>query len=407
MRLRFLFLLLLILPLISSAEINSNSEFSQGETLIASISGDFLENLQKENIFFYREPNVRISLDYDLARINDIYYVYAQLGSLESNLYSMRIEGVRYVENSQLIKEDLVKIFTIKSEIADFRINPGFVITDENFEIKIQNLQNTEISVEIWENKTSSKTGLFSYLLGLFNSKKIIELKPGEIKTIQFNLGEETSFSFLEFSTNILSYSIPVYYFVYETTDSTTQDTTEDTTSDSTTQDTTEDTTSDSTTQDTTEDTTSDSTTQENQTNYYNDSTNTTADSTTNATETTSEENQTINYNETLPEENVTFYYEEPFFEEEEIWEKETIKSASTKTCSEMNGEICNENENCEGTKEYAADAVCCIGKCIEIEKDERGIMIGWILLAQLFCFLLYGFLEKNIKAQKKEKSIF
>ncbi len=35
MRLRFLFLLLLILPLISSAEINSNSEFSQGETLIA------------------------------------------------------------------------------------------------------------------------------------------------------------------------------------------------------------------------------------------------------------------------------------------------------------------------------------------------------------------------------------
>ena len=380
MRLRFLFLLLLILPLISSAEINSNSEFSQGETLIASISGDFLENLQKENIFFYREPNVRISLDYDLARINDIYYVYAQLGSLESNLYSMRIEGVRYVENSQLIKEDLVKIFTIKSEIADFRINPGFVITDENFEIKIQNLQNTEISVEIWENKTSSKTGLFSYLLGLFNSKKIIELKPGEIKTIQFNLGEETSFSFLEFSTNILSYSIPVYYFVYETTDSTTQDTTEDTTSDST--------------------------TQENQTNYYNDSTNTTADSTTNATETTSEENQTINYNETLPEENVTFYYEEPFFEEEEIWEKETIKSASTKTCSEMNGEICNENENCEGTKEYAADAVCCIGKCIEIEKDERGIMIGWILLAIVLLFIVWFFGKKYQSTKKREVNL-
>ena len=62
MKKTILILLLLILPLMTAVEVNMNTEFAQGETLMAKISGNFLEQVEKENILFYRD-HVRIPLD--------------------------------------------------------------------------------------------------------------------------------------------------------------------------------------------------------------------------------------------------------------------------------------------------------------------------------------------------------
>jgi hypothetical protein len=193
---------LLILPLISAVEIDMKTEFTQGETFMAKISGNFLEPIQKENLLFYREGHVRIPLEYDIAKIDDEFYVYALLGTKAPNNYSMSIENARYMSGPEISEENIVKEFTITEEVADFSVNPGFVIEDKGFVIEVQNLQDFKIEVGTSE---EIETG------------DIIELKSGEIKELEFGIGEETSFRFVELKTNNLSYEIPVYVFVSQT----------------------------------------------------------------------------------------------------------------------------------------------------------------------------------------------
>ncbi len=216
MKKTILIFLLLILPLMSAVEVDMKTEFAQGETLMAGISGNFLDYLEKENIFFYRE-HVKIPLEYDLVKIDDQYYVYAQLGDKTPNNYSLRIENIRYMQGVNIIEEDIIKNFIITEDSADFRINPGFIISDESFTIEVQNLQDFKIEIDVKENKTKTGGSLFESLFrDLGGSENSIELFSGEIKDLQFDLGNETSFRFVELSTENMTYEIPVYVFVIE-----------------------------------------------------------------------------------------------------------------------------------------------------------------------------------------------
>ncbi len=208
--------LILILPLMSAVEVDMKTEFSQGETLMAEISGNFLEYLEKENIFFYRE-HVRIPLDYDMAKIDNKYYVYAQLGDKEPNNYSLRIENTRYMQGVNIVEEDIIKNFVITDDLADFKINPGFIIADEPFTIEVQNLRDFKIEIDINENETTTGGGFFESLFNLGTFESDIELFSGEIKNLEFDLGNETSFSFIELKTENITYKIPVYIFVIKT----------------------------------------------------------------------------------------------------------------------------------------------------------------------------------------------
>ena len=84
--------ILLLLPLISAVEFELKTNFSQGETLIAKVSGYFLEPILKENIFFYR-GHVRIPMEYDVAEIGEEFYIYALLSDKSPNNYSIVIKN--------------------------------------------------------------------------------------------------------------------------------------------------------------------------------------------------------------------------------------------------------------------------------------------------------------------------
>jgi len=338
-------LLLLILPLISAVEIDMKDEFDQGETLMAKISGNFLEQVKKENILFYRE-HVRVPLEYDLAKIDNEYYVYAELGNKEPNNYSLRIENVNYMKGATVMDDDLIKEFIITEEVADFSINPGFVITEKEFFIKVQNLRDFKIEIDIDENETETGGSLFESLFkGVQSSDSSVELYSGEIKELEFNLGNETSFRFVELSTENITYSIPVYTFV---TERATRDWGEEDEEDS-------------------------ETTEEDE------------------EETTEEDSETPTGEET----------ETPSEEEEE-----EIKIASTKTCSEMSGIVCGEGEECSVTIEYATDGVCCKGSCNLVEKSNTGKIIGWSMVIIIVVFVLW-FLKTKNKRRKREPNLF
>ena len=90
----------LILPVISGS-INMESNFDSGETIIASVSGNFLDSISRENINFYR-GHVRVAFDYGVARIGETYYLYVQTEDKTPRNYTISIEGVRYIQGNKV-----------------------------------------------------------------------------------------------------------------------------------------------------------------------------------------------------------------------------------------------------------------------------------------------------------------
>jgi len=188
------FIFLFLLSFFSAASINMNEEFDSGETLIANIKGNFVTPITDSNVFFYR-GHVRIPLTYDVQKINNEYYVYAQLLDKEENNYSISIEDVTYFVGSGTSTEDIVKTFTITNLTADFSVNPGFLYTSKDFSLELRNLQESEITVDNSEGES-------------------LDLLSGEIKDLDFdisNMANETGLVFIELSTENLIYSIPIY----------------------------------------------------------------------------------------------------------------------------------------------------------------------------------------------------
>ena len=104
------FLLLLFIPLAVAVEIGMNTEFNQGETLIAKISGNFYEAISIENVVFNR-GHVRTSIIPFVAKINDDFYIYAQLLDKSPNNYSIVLENVKYIQGNKIIEGDISKNF--------------------------------------------------------------------------------------------------------------------------------------------------------------------------------------------------------------------------------------------------------------------------------------------------------
>jgi len=68
----FIFVILFLsLSFISAAEIEVNGKILKGETLVAKISGNFVQPLTGENIYFYRRHMPTSMGFYDLIKIQE------------------------------------------------------------------------------------------------------------------------------------------------------------------------------------------------------------------------------------------------------------------------------------------------------------------------------------------------
>lgn len=410
-----LIVLLLISPVISAVEFDMKTEFSQGETLIAKVSGNFLEPILKENIFFYR-GHVRISMDPYVTKINDDFYIYSSLIGKTSNNYSIVVKDAKYyIQGGQISEEDIAKDFLISNKTADFSINPGFVLAKDNFFIEVRNLQDTPLIIEINTNKTTDK-GFFSFLVE-DEPENSITLKAGEIKKINFEISNITQpvLEIVELSTDNLKYEIPVYIYAGE---------------------------------------------EESEKgikafNFEPSELNISLSTNSNATRivylyNTGEEtleNISLSVSDSLKQhvslsiKNITELEKnssvkiELFFssdDEEKIIEGQIKAKASqdiyaysavslnflkgyvpleeNKTsvanCLEMKGVICLSGEKCDKETIYAKDGVCCLGACKKIEKSSTGKIIGWAILLMVIVFLIW-FFKKKYKGAKREVNFF
>jgi len=197
---------LFLLPLLSSAKIEMNSQFSQGETLTAKVPGLLLNTITSDDITFYR-GHVKIPVTSYVTQINNDFYIYAQLlGRTEGN-YSIEISEVKSQKGIEVVTEDLVQNFTIENQTADFYVDKGFVSAKGDFTLEIQDLSEDPIEVQI----TSTLT---------FDTTETITLKSGEKKKINFNVDSLTprGLQTISLSSANTIYEIPVYIFVESAT---------------------------------------------------------------------------------------------------------------------------------------------------------------------------------------------
>ncbi|MEK6842115.1 MAG: hypothetical protein AABX91_03115 [Nanoarchaeota archaeon] len=194
---------LLSISLISAAQINftkDSNSFDKGETLIAKVSANFLEQPTRSNVFFYRNGNPsNIPFVYEIANINDDFYLYALIADKQAGNYSLVLEKIKYMKGALESEENLVKNFIITENLSDFSVTPGFIKTSQDFSLEVQNLQENQITISISTPKNLS-------------AQKSITVKSGEIKEIPFvSSGQSSEVENIKLSSTNTKYLIPSF----------------------------------------------------------------------------------------------------------------------------------------------------------------------------------------------------
>lgn len=189
-------IIILFMPFISAIEITLTKEtYSPYETLQAEITGHFI-SLRPENIFIYKNDVPRSNpVISDFTSQDKKYYYYAILPKEEGN-YSLRIENAEYTLEGELKTDTIIKDFTIKkTNITNsiLTINPGFVVTSNDFSIKIKSpYKNQEINI-VFEG-----SGFTKNLSLIEDEEQIVEFSIANIPQGKYNV-------------RIANYNIPVF----------------------------------------------------------------------------------------------------------------------------------------------------------------------------------------------------
>lgn len=190
--------ILLIIPGILAIEITlSKDTYSPLETLQAEITGSFV-TLANENINIYEQGIPRAApVISGLTNQDEKYFYYATLPNKEGN-YTFVIENTVYLLGGEEKTEPIVKNFTIKktnttSLSTSLSVNPGFVVTKEDFSIKV---------------KSPFKDQKIVATLEATNQSKIANLIESQEETLDFSIANLNSGR-----TNIRigGYVIPVF----------------------------------------------------------------------------------------------------------------------------------------------------------------------------------------------------
>jgi hypothetical protein len=325
------------MPFVFGAQIDMSSSIPQGETAIVKTIGSFIDPVTKDNINFYR-GHTQTSFDYDVGRIGDIYYIYFQTQGKPLNNYSINITGVRHYNGSQISNEPVSGLFTITSGLVDFYVGRGFIITDGNFSLSVQNLNSVPLSIQVQDSFLDDSVSFF-FRDNEFNSGESFTLSAVEAENIDVSIQNlvETTIGEITLSTSNTDYTIPVYLILSSPGTIPVENDTD------------------------------------------------------NNNETPAVENKTESggksFWDIFKKENKTEVKNLTNNSQGEITENNT----SLKTCAQLNGTVCGSNQICQdGESVYAKDSTCCISSCVEKETKNIKKIIGWSLVAILVLFLLW-----------------
>lgn len=242
----FFTFLLVIFPLVSSVDFQMKENLTRGETIMAKISGNFLNEPTEQSIFLYRKNGqIQAPMQFKVEKLGEEYYLYGQTfkegNPLIEDNYSIVIKNIKYIRVlGEITTEEIVKNFTVTSEIADFFVEPGFIETRDNFTLTVKNLQDKTISIKVIVDQieqtetgnSSEGTGLWDRLFGGGSSSnsseeatekilQVVSLIPGEEKEIKITSfrSSKDEMKNLALQTEKTLYNLPVYVLASTVTD--------------------------------------------------------------------------------------------------------------------------------------------------------------------------------------------
>ena len=413
-------LTILIFPIISAAEIQFTSgddTFDSGETLLAVASGNFIDQVTRNNVFFYRD-HVRIPVDFDVIKSNvdNDFYIYGILVDKSEGNYSIRIENVRYMQGTQVVDDDLIKNFTITQNVADFSVNPGTLIASENFQFELQNLQVSGVTIQV-----DVPDGI------QIQGSSSVDVSSGEIREISFLLDSEAfpnnAMETISLSSDNTNYDFPLFVFGSESNGTPSPDGEQQKQDIEFQPDVVSVTlATDSNTkriiylQNTGEETIEDITffvspLLEPYVTIFPDEIDDIESGSAEKIEIEiiSDMEEVILEGEIIAQSgNVSasftliLDFTEGFVPTEEQPEGEEV---TLTTCSQLSGTICSETQECSGETEELKDGLCCLAQCQDVEESStssRGKIIGWSIIVAVVLLLLWFFKKKYRGVKKK-----
>ncbi|MBS3100319.1 hypothetical protein J4463_03860 [Candidatus Pacearchaeota archaeon] len=190
---------ILVLLLISFSQalsiITSKDSFSKGGTFFATLKGNILEPITKEDIGFFK-AHVLTPVDYGVANINNTYYIWAVLPYNEGNM-SLRIKDVYFKEGNEIKTQDIEKSFVITNNTAVFYAKPGLFIGSKNFILTLHNNLDNDITA--------------SYSLESVSGSTFVPAQDDKEITISTSQISETTITKLVLSSGSESYGLPMY----------------------------------------------------------------------------------------------------------------------------------------------------------------------------------------------------
>ena len=405
-RLFVILLFLFLFPVLSAVKIDMKTDFNQGETLMVRISGNFFEAISEEDISFFR-GHVKTSIVPFVTKIDNDFYIYAQLFGKEPNNYSIVIEDARYFKFSKIIEKDIVKNFSINENFADFSVDKGFIITNEDFSLNIKNLIDDKITINIEVSDSPTDE--------IYPKENLVILNVGETKKINFEVENNviSSLNIIKLSTGNLEYQIPVYLFSTEKKIFSTLDK---------------------------ENKGKKGLTFEQSVIKLEMATDSEAEGVIylkNTGDALLENISLILSDSLIPYVSLSLYEIDELDENsskkiyvyfssdeegmeiegqitaisEELFayssvflnflpdyiplEGEENKTKVFQSCSDFGGIICTENQECSGESNYATDGICCLGTCNEIQKSSTGKIIGWVIIFLIIIFSIIFYFKK------------
>jgi len=135
------------------------TEYRPLETMILKIDGNFVNKINQGDVFFYSD-RIFIPMIYDITKIGDSYYLYAILPNNERN-YTLVLKDISYFEEGKEEEGDLEFNFSVKGNVSSFTVSPGFIITNKDFYLKVIS-NNKEIKVKSSFEKESKETTIIA-----------------------------------------------------------------------------------------------------------------------------------------------------------------------------------------------------------------------------------------------------
>ncbi len=398
----FFWIILILFPFISAVEFNINQNFSQGETIIAKLSGNFLTPVTNDNLLFYK-GHVQIPMVYDVVKAGTDYYFYALTTGKSPDNYSVSVQNVQYTKGTGVSSDNLAANFSILNTTAAFSVNPGVISTSGDFSLEIQNLLDNQINVNVNTQTNNSVREIF--ISGSQSSS--LSLNSGETKQIDFTLGDgDSGLTMIGLSSGNFSYQIPVYILSSSKTAS------------------------------------AQSFGMDPPQLYLSVPTNTTLTRTVLFYNTgdVDLQNISLSLSDSLTSSmNLSTYtinnlssksgtqFDLSFFSSSAGTVEGYLKAKSgdlsnsffvslnfinnyttnqsesilTKTCAEFNGTVCSSDEQCDRTPVYAKDSVCCLGSCIQSQGGSSGQTVGIILLGVVILAIIFFYIRYK-KAKRK-----